>query len=88
MTDPIFVNSGEGIAPRVPRGLQHRYMTVDQQRKLAVLCRQIRADLEGCDALLEHPCIRIPPFCLASAVIRDAICTTAQFLHNICECSL
>ena len=29
----------------LPAGLQHRYTVVPPERKLAVLCRQIRADL-------------------------------------------
>ena len=30
----------------VPPGLQHRYMVVPAEHKLAVLCRQIRLDLK------------------------------------------
>lgn len=29
----------------LPSGLQHRYIVTPPERKLAVLCRQIRADL-------------------------------------------
>ena len=30
----------------LPAGLQHRYIVVPPERKLAVLCRQIRNDLK------------------------------------------
>ena len=35
-----------GLDEPVPPGLQHRYMVIPAQQKLAVLCRQIRADLK------------------------------------------
>lgn len=34
------------VSEPVPPGLQHRYIMVPAQHKLAVLCRQIRADLK------------------------------------------
>ena len=48
LVDPILISSerlsnGEG---RVPGGLVHRYIKADSNRKLAVLCRHLRADLE------------------------------------------
>lgn len=48
LIDPIVISSnklsdGEG---RIPKGLLHRYIIADQSRKLAVLCRHLRADLE------------------------------------------
>lgn len=50
LDDPVHVSLG--LDEPVPPGLQHRYMVVPAQRKLAVLCRQIRVDLkeQGDDA--------------------------------------
>lgn len=44
LDDPIHVSLGSDEP--VPPGLQHRYMVVPAERKLAVLCRQIRLDLK------------------------------------------
>ncbi len=48
LVDPILISSdkllgGEG---RIPKGLIHRYIKADQSRKLAVLCRHLRADIQ------------------------------------------
>lgn len=50
LDDPVHVSLG--VEEPVPPGLQHRYMVVPAERKLAVLCRQIRVDLkeQGDDA--------------------------------------
>ncbi|DBA85379.1 TPA: hypothetical protein ACH3X2_006058 [Trebouxia sp. C0005] len=50
LDDPVHVSLG--LDEPVPPGLQHRYMVVPAERKLAVLCRQIRVDLkeQGDDA--------------------------------------
>lgn len=44
LDDPMHVSLGS--EEPVPSGLQHRYMIVPADRKLAVLCRQIRLDLK------------------------------------------
>lgn len=44
LDDPMHVSLGSDEP--VPPGLQHRYMVVPADRKLAVLCRQIRLDLK------------------------------------------
>ncbi|DBA95016.1 hypothetical protein WJX77_005449 [Trebouxia sp. C0004] len=44
LDDPVHVSLG--LDEPVPPGLQHRYMVVPPERKLAVLCRQIRVDLK------------------------------------------
>ena len=33
--------------PQIPKGLQHRYIKVGPARRLAVLCRQMRADINS-----------------------------------------
>lgn len=40
----MILSRAEGIA-KVPEGLQHRYIKVPPERKLAELCRQLRSDL-------------------------------------------
>ena len=37
-----------GCQGQVPAGLQHRYMVVDEPRKLILMCRQLRLDVEQC----------------------------------------
>ena len=32
---------------QIPKGLLHRYIKVDPARRLAVLCRQMRADIDS-----------------------------------------
>ncbi len=44
LDDPVHVSLG--LDEPVPPGLQHRYMVVPAERKLAALCRQIRVDLK------------------------------------------
>ena len=44
LDDPVHVSLG--VDEPVPPGLQHRYVVVPAERKLAVLCRQIRVDLK------------------------------------------
>ena len=44
LDDPMHVSLGSDEP--VPPGLQHRYIVVPADRKLAVLCRQIRLDLK------------------------------------------
>ena len=44
LDDPVHVTLG--LDDPVPPGLRHRYMVVPAERKLAVLCRQIRLDLK------------------------------------------
>ena len=46
MTDAVTVRVGR--LGQVPAGLQHRYMVVDDARKLIVMCRQLRLDLAEC----------------------------------------
>ncbi|CAL8467542.1 g7080 [Coccomyxa elongata] len=50
MTDAVTLRVGR--LGQVPAGLQHRYMLVDDARKLIVMCRQLRLDLaeQGEDA--------------------------------------
>lgn len=45
LDDPTHVSLG--LDEPVPPGLQHHYMVVPADRKLAVLCRQIRLDLKA-----------------------------------------
>ena len=45
LDDPIHVSLGADEP--VPPGLQHQYMVVPADRKLAALCRQIRLDLKA-----------------------------------------
>jgi hypothetical protein len=44
--DPVTIRVGP--QGQVPAGLQHRYMIVDDARKLIVMCRQLRLDLRQC----------------------------------------
>ncbi len=46
-----------GQLGQVPAGLQHRYMVVDEPRKLILMCRQLRLDLAQCapSPTLIHP---------------------------------
>ena len=46
LVDPMVVASAErsGTQHSIPKGLVHRYIKVDESRKLAVLCRHLRAD--------------------------------------------
>lgn len=47
MADAVMVRVGrEGQL--LPAGLQHRFMVVEQPRKLIVMCRQLRQDLQQC----------------------------------------
>eukprot|EP00887_Chlorella_sp_A99_P003266 scaffold9.g3266.t1 len=50
LSEPVVVAVGGRM--RVPAGLSHRYVVTEPQRKVAVLCRQIRDDLrqQGDDA--------------------------------------
>ncbi|KAL4447639.1 hypothetical protein ABPG75_004858 [Micractinium tetrahymenae] len=43
--DPVTVRVG--VRMRIPSGLQHRAIVVDEAGKAAAMCRQIRADLRG-----------------------------------------
>lgn len=47
--DPVTIRVGEG--GRVPSGLRHFAMVVEEPRKLAALCRQIRSDLTAYAAI-------------------------------------
>ena len=44
LSEPVVVAVGGPMA--VPSGLSHRYILAEEQRKAAVLCRQIRLDLQ------------------------------------------
>lgn len=46
LRDPVTVRVGSRM--RIPSGLQHRCIVVDEGAKVAAMCRQIRADLRGC----------------------------------------
>ena len=46
MRDPVTVQVGARM--RIPSGLQHRCIVVEEGAKAAAMCRQIRADLRGC----------------------------------------
>jgi len=48
LEDPIVIASRTLSDTKVPKGLRHRFIKVEPERKLAVLCRQLRLDLETC----------------------------------------
>ena len=45
VVDPVTVRVGSRM--RIPAGLQHRCIVVDEATRVAAMCRQIRADLRG-----------------------------------------
>ncbi len=44
--DADVVNVVVGTPKKVPRGVRHRYMVVDADRRVAAMARQMRADLQ------------------------------------------
>lgn len=46
LEDPIVIATGSLSTAKVPKGLRHRFIKVEADRQLAVLCRQLRVDLE------------------------------------------
>ena len=62
MTDAVTLRVGR--LGQVPAGLQHRYMVVDDARKLIVMTRQLRLDLAEC-ALPAQPLRHLKPYIYA-----------------------
>lgn len=61
-----------GLAGSVPQGVRHRYIATPPQRKLAVLARQIRQDLQECD----------PPCCSRCPAAATATCFLTAGLQS------
>eukprot|EP00891_Asterochloris_glomerata_P003480 jgi/Astpho2/3480/Aster-08115 len=75
MDNPLHIRVG--AAGRIPAGLRHCFIAAEPHQKMAILCRQIRRDLEqqGEDAA--------PPRVMVFASSQEAAAAAAQPLRNV-----
>ena len=69
-----------GPQGRVPAGLRHRYIVVEEARKLIVACRQLRLDLQRCCSGFVMACC---PFLAVLVLPFSAPCQWPLLGHNM-----
>ena len=83
LRDPVTLRVGP--QGRVPAGLQHRYIVVEEGRKLIVACRQLRLDLQRCGSSISCPsATSLLYMYMSNLILHVACCLRHQGLSVSC----